>query len=69
MSDDLSGVVVRQKRGFAIMDPEKHRAICSKGGVMAHLKGTAHEFTAEEARTAGKKGGLAKGTPRRKPAA
>lgn len=39
------------------MDPAKRREICSKGGKAAHLKGTAHEFTREEAREAGRKGG------------
>jgi uncharacterized protein len=45
------------KRGFASMDEEKVREIASKGGKAAHEKGTAHEFTSEEAREAGKKGG------------
>jgi len=40
------------------MDPEKQRAIASKGGKAAHAKGTAHEFTPEEAREAGRKGGM-----------
>lgn len=39
------------------MSPEKQREIASKGGRAAHVKGTAHEWTAEEARTAGRKGG------------
>jgi hypothetical protein len=39
------------------MSPEKQREIASKGGRAAHEKGTAHEWTAEEARTAGRKGG------------
>ena len=47
-------------RGFASMDEEKQRAIASKGGRAAHQKGTAHEFTSEEARRAGKKGGQAR---------
>lgn len=46
-------------RGFAGMDPAKQREIASKGGKAAHAKGTAHEFTSEEARAAGKKGGEA----------
>jgi general stress protein YciG len=46
-------------RGFAAMDREKQRAIASKGGKAAHAKGTAHEFTPEEARAAGRKGGQA----------
>lgn len=45
------------RRGFASMSPEKQREIASKGGRAAHVKGTAHEWTAEEARTAGRKGG------------
>lgn len=45
------------KRGFASMDPEKQREIASKGGRASHEKGTAHEFTSEEAREAGRKGG------------
>ena len=47
------------KRGFAAMDPEKQRAIASMGGKAAHAKGTAHQFTSEEARAAGRKGGAA----------
>jgi uncharacterized protein len=49
----------KSKRGFASMDPEKQRQIASKGGKAAHQKGTAHEFTPEEAREAGRKGGEA----------
>jgi hypothetical protein len=49
----------RSNRGFASMDREKQREIASKGGRAAHEKGTAHEFTADEARRAGKKGGVA----------
>ncbi|MBD6616777.1 stress-induced protein [Komarekiella sp. 'clone 1'] len=47
------------KRGFASMDEDKQREIASKGGQAAHEKGTAHEFTSEEAREAGQKGGEA----------
>lgn len=47
----------RSNRGFASMDPSKQREIASKGGRAAHAKGTAHEFTSEEAREAGRKGG------------
>ncbi|MBD2212301.1 stress-induced protein [Calothrix sp. FACHB-156] len=47
------------KRGFASMDEDKQREIASKGGHAAHEKGTAHEFTSEEAREAGRKGGEA----------
>jgi len=44
-------------RGFASMDAHKQREIARKGGRAAHEKGTAHEFTADEARAAGRKGG------------
>lgn len=47
------------KRGFASMDRERQREIASKGGRAAHQKGTAHQFTSEEARVAGRKGGEA----------
>lgn len=43
------------------MDAEKQREIASKGGKAAHEKGTAHEFSSEEAREAGRKGGQARG--------
>lgn len=49
----------KKHRGFAAMDEAKKRAIASKGGKAAHRKGTAHQFTAEEARAAGRKGGIA----------
>jgi len=41
------------------MDRAKQREIASKGGKAAHQKGTAHEWTSEEAREAGRKGGMA----------
>ena len=47
----------KERRGFASMSPEKQREIASKGGRAAHEKGTAHEWTADEARNAGRKGG------------
>ena len=47
------------KRGFAAMDPEKQKSIASLGGTAAHAQGRAHEFTPEEAREAGKLGGIA----------
>jgi general stress protein YciG len=49
----------KKPRGFAAMDPEKQREIARKGGKIAHLRGNAHEFTSEEAREAGRKGGQA----------
>lgn len=53
------------RRGFASMDKDKQRAIASKGGRAAHEKGTAHEFTPEEAKIAGRKGGEAGGSATR----
>lgn len=47
----------KKPRGFAAMDPEKQREIARRGGKIAHLRGNAHEFTPEEAREAGRKGG------------
>jgi len=49
----------RRKRGFASMDPNLVRDLARKGGVAAHRAGTAHEFSSEEARVAGRKGGKA----------
>src|SRR5437762_14264075 len=46
-----------RNRGFASMDTHRQREIARKGGRAAHEKGRAHEFTAEEARAAGRKGG------------
>jgi uncharacterized protein len=50
-------VIRKARRGFASMSPEKQREIASKGGRAAHAKGTAHEWSAQEAREAGRKGG------------
>ncbi len=49
--------VRKERRGFASMSIEKQREIASKGGRAAHEKGTAHEWTPDEARAAGRKGG------------
>jgi general stress protein YciG len=49
----------RRARGFAAMDPSLAKEIARKGGMAAHSAGKAHEFTPEEARIAGRKGGLA----------
>jgi uncharacterized protein len=49
----------RKPRGFAAMDRAKVSEIASKGGKAAHAAGTAHQFTSDEARVAGKKGGVA----------
>jgi general stress protein YciG len=53
------GKVAKEDRGFASMDRDKQREIASKGGKAAHQKGSAHEWTSEEAREAGRKGGIA----------
>lgn len=52
-------------RGFAAMDANKQREIASMGGRAAHRSGNAHEFDAEEAREAGRRGGLARSASRR----
>jgi general stress protein YciG len=49
--------VEKQKRGFALLDKATMREIGRKGGKAAHEKGTAHKFTPDEARAAGRKGG------------
>lgn len=46
-------------RGFASMDEDKQREIAARGGRAAHESGNAHEFSSEEAREAGRKGGEA----------
>jgi uncharacterized protein len=60
--------VGKEDRGFASMDRNKQREIASKGGKAAHQKGTAHEWTSEEAREAGRKGGMASHRRRRQAA-
>jgi general stress protein YciG len=54
---DMNPPARKERRGFASMSAEKQREIASKGGRAAHAKGTAHEWTSEEARVAGRKGG------------
>ena len=51
----------RSVRGFAAMDSEKQREIARKGGRAAHEQGVAHEWSSQEAREAGKKGGQSRG--------
>jgi uncharacterized protein len=46
-------------RGFASMDRARQKEIASMGGRAAHRQGMAHQFTPEEARAAGRKGGEA----------
>lgn len=50
----------KQKRGFAAISPEKQKEIAKKGGRTAHQKGVAHQWDSNQAREAGKKGGLAR---------
>jgi uncharacterized protein len=50
----------KSTRGFASFSPAKRAAVAKSGGVKAHQLGRAHQFTSEEARAAGKKGGRAK---------
>ena len=57
--------MAKEDRGFASMNRDKQREIASKGGKAAHAKGRAHEWTAEEAREAGRKGGIASHRRRR----
>jgi hypothetical protein len=63
----LEGGETKQKRprGFAAMDRTIVSEIARKGGKAAHSAGTAHEFTSEEARVAGRKGGRATHAKRR----
>jgi uncharacterized protein len=49
----------KKRQGFAVMSAELRRQISSQGGQAAHRKGTAHRWTTEEARVAGRKGGTA----------
>lgn len=51
--------MAKGQHGFASMDPARQRDIASKGGKAAHAKGTAHQWTSEEAKNAGRKGGQA----------
>lgn len=55
----------RKPRGFAAMDRSLVSTIARKGGKAAHEAGTAHEFSREEARDAGRKGGQATHAKRR----
>jgi hypothetical protein len=57
----------KEQRGFASMDRTKVTAIASMGGRAAHLKGTAHEWSHEEAVDAGRKGALAARRKRQPP--
>lgn len=65
MSDEANEPKPTSKRGYASMDPERRREIARKGGIAAHQAGRAHEFTTEEARAAGRKGGQVMAARRR----
>jgi general stress protein YciG len=64
-ADSTSEVKPRRPRGFAAMDRKLVSEIARKGGKAAHSAGTAHEFTSDEARDAGRKGGRATHAKRR----
>lgn len=57
MTTQIGSERAKSNRGFASMDASKQKEIASKGGKAAHAQGRAHEFTPDEARTAGRKGG------------
>ena len=57
MQDNNNGTSRTSRRGFAAMDPERQRQIARQGGKAAHQQGVAHQWTTEEARAAGRKGG------------
>jgi uncharacterized protein len=57
MGTNSSSQPPSSSRGFASMHADRQREIASKGGKAAHAQGRAHEFTAEEARAAGRRGG------------
>ena len=62
MNSDVNAL--RKPRGFAALTPEERRVLSRKGGVLAHLKGSAHEWDSDAARAAGRKGGLSSKTKR-----
>lgn len=66
MNDQMQPLNNKHKRGFASMNPERRREICSEGGKAVHAKGKAYEWTTETARIAGRKGGLITASKTRK---
>jgi len=58
LKPDSTNLPSKQRRGFASLSPERRREIASRAGRIAHALGHAHEYTSEEARAAGRKGGL-----------
>ena len=61
MAENNNQTGTKSIRGFAAMSTEKQKEIASKGGRAAHEQGVAHEWSSDEARAAGKKGGQARG--------
>lgn len=57
MADDTNTPTPPKPRGFALLSRERRQEIARKGAAVAKARGTAHRFTSEEAREAGKKGG------------
>jgi len=57
--DAQEAPAIRKLRGFAAMDRTLVAELAQRGGKAAHRVGTAHQFTSDEARLAGRKGGLA----------
>jgi general stress protein YciG len=64
-SPQPSSETPRKPRGFAAMDPQLVTELAKRGGAAAHRAGTAHRFTRDEARVAGRKGGMATHAKRR----
>lgn len=62
---EKTGETPRKRRGFAAMDPRLVSELASRGGKAAQRAGTAHRFSSDEARIAGRKGGIATGEKRR----
>jgi general stress protein YciG len=61
MTNQTNGTQKKSVRGFAAMDSEKQKEIARKGGRAAHEQGVAHQWSSQEAREAGKKGGQSRG--------
>lgn len=58
-SEGNNGGDGKSRHGFASWDPAKRKRVAAKGGRAAHAVGSAHQFTSEEAKAAGRKGGIA----------
>ncbi len=50
---------MKKRIGFAVIAAEQRKEISRRGGKASHVAGTAHEWTTEEAKAAGRKGGIA----------